>query len=65
MILVYSKSDEEHVENLKVLLYILKDKRLYAKLFKCEFWLREESFLSHVIYGGGIAVDPSKVDAMI
>ena len=29
------------------------------------FWLREVSFLGHVILKGGIAVDPSKVEAVM
>jgi hypothetical protein len=33
---------------------------LYAKLSKCEFWMKQVSFLSHVISNGGISVDPSK-----
>jgi len=64
-ILVYSKLEEEHAEHLRVVLQVLKEKRLFAKLSKCEFWLREVSFLGHVISKGGIAVDPSKVDAVM
>ncbi|GAU48050.1 hypothetical protein TSUD_404850 [Trifolium subterraneum] len=64
-ILVYSKSEEEHKEHLRIVLQVLKEKKLYAKLSKCEFWLEEVSFLGHVISGGGIAVDPAKVDAVM
>jgi hypothetical protein len=64
-ILVYSKSGEEHVEHLRVVLHTLKENKLFAKLSKCEFWLREVSFLGHVILKGGIAVDPSKFDAVL
>jgi len=63
-ILIYSKSEEEHAEHLKIVLQVLKEKKLYAKLSKCEFWLNEVSFLGHVISDSGIAVDPSKVDAV-
>ena len=34
---------------------------MYAKRSKCEFWLKEVSFLGHVVSNGGIAVDPSKM----
>ncbi|GAU45188.1 hypothetical protein TSUD_178810 [Trifolium subterraneum] len=64
-ILVYSKSVEEHKEHLRIVLQVLKEKKLYAKLSKCEFWLEEVSFLGHVISSGGIAVDPAKVDAVM
>ncbi|XP_039686486.1 uncharacterized protein [Medicago truncatula] len=64
-ILVYSKSEEEHVEHLRVMLHTFKKKKLFAKFSKCEFWLREVSFLSYVISMGGIAVDPSKVDVVL
>ena len=37
-ILVYSKSREEHERHLSIVLQTLRDKQLYAKLIKCEFW---------------------------
>ena len=64
-ILIYSKSGDEHAENLRVVLQVLKEKKLYAKLSKCEFCLKEVSFLGHIISGGGIVVDPSKVEAKL
>lgn len=48
-----------------MVLQVLKEKKLYVKLSKCEFWLREVSFLGHVISGGGIVVDLVKFDAML
>ncbi|XP_058774497.1 uncharacterized protein LOC131648787 [Vicia villosa] len=64
-ILIYSKSESEHSDHLRTVLQVLKERKLYAKLSKCEFWLKKVSFLGHVISGGGIAVDPSKVDAVL
>ncbi|GJY37067.1 retrotransposon protein, putative, ty3-gypsy subclass [Tanacetum coccineum] len=48
-ILIYSKSEEKHAEHLKLILELLKKEELYAKFSKCEFWLSEVQFLSHVI----------------
>ena len=36
-VLIYSKTEEEHAEHLKIVLQVLKEKKLYAKLSKCEF----------------------------
>ncbi|GJS08437.1 putative reverse transcriptase domain-containing protein [Tanacetum coccineum] len=63
-ILIYSKTREEHVEHLRLVLGLLKKEKLYAKFSKCEFWLREVQFLGHVINGNGIHVDPSKIEAV-
>ncbi|GJV17235.1 putative reverse transcriptase domain-containing protein [Tanacetum coccineum] len=63
-ILIYSKTWEEHEENLGLVLELLKKERLYAKFSKCEFWLREVQFLGHVINGDEIHVDPSKIEAV-
>nr|KYP41166.1 Transposon Ty3-I Gag-Pol polyprotein [Cajanus cajan] len=64
-ILIYSRTHEEHEEHLQTVLQILKDKQLYAKLSKCEFWLEEVKFLGHVISKDGVSVDPSKVEAIL
>jgi hypothetical protein len=59
--LIFSKNEEDHDEHLRVVLQKLRENQLYAKLSKCEFWLKEVSFLGHIISEGGISVDPSKV----
>ena len=56
-ILVYSKTRDEHEEHLRIVLQTLRNRQLYAKLSKCEFWLDKVSFLGHVISQGGIGVD--------
>nr|GFA86186.1 putative reverse transcriptase domain-containing protein [Tanacetum cinerariifolium] len=63
-ILIYSKTQEEHVEHLTIVLELLKKEKLYAKFSKCGFWLREVQFLGHVINGNGIHVDSSKIEAV-
>jgi hypothetical protein len=60
-ILVFSRSEEEHKEHLRLVLQKLREHQLYAKFSKCDFWLKEVSFLRHIITDGGIAIDPSKV----
>ncbi|GJW13325.1 putative reverse transcriptase domain-containing protein [Tanacetum coccineum] len=63
-ILIYSKSKEEHVGHLRLVLELLRREKLYAKFSKCEFWLQEVHFLGHVINQGGIHVDPGKIEAV-
>ncbi|CAA0835184.1 Uncharacterized mitochondrial protein AtMg00860, partial [Striga hermonthica] len=63
-ILIYSKSQKEHEEHLRVVFETLRREKLYAKFSKCEFWLQRVSFLGHVITQAGIEVDPSKVSAV-
>uniref|UniRef100_A0A7N2MWN1 RNA-directed DNA polymerase n=1 Tax=Quercus lobata TaxID=97700 RepID=A0A7N2MWN1_QUELO len=64
-ILIFSKSMEEHEEHLRIVFQILREKKLYAKFKKCEFWLDQVVFLGHVISKAGISVDPSKVEAVV
>ncbi|MBE1615960.1 RNA-directed DNA polymerase, partial [Flavobacterium sp. SaA2.13] len=54
-ILVFSKNEEEHEEHLRLVMQRLREHQLYAKLSKCEFWLKEVAFLGHVLSNGGVA----------
>ncbi|KAG8478545.1 hypothetical protein CXB51_028304 [Gossypium anomalum] len=64
-ILIYSKDETSHAEHLRAVLQILQDKQLYAKFSKSEFWLRELIFLSNIVSGDGIRVDPNKISAIV
>jgi hypothetical protein len=64
-ILVYSRNEEEHAGHLHVVLQRLREHHLYAKLSKCDFWLKEIKFLGHTISQTGIVVDPDKVQEVI
>ncbi|XP_074328300.1 uncharacterized protein LOC141666205 [Apium graveolens] len=63
-ILVYSKSREEHEEHLRIVLETLRNKKLYAKYKKSEFWLDQVTYLGHIVSADGIMVDPAKVEAI-
>ena len=64
-ILVYSKDAQEHEQHLKLVLQKLRKKKLYAKLSKCDFWLKEFSFLGHIVSADDIRVDPTKIEAVV
>ena len=44
---------------------ILREKQLFAKLSKCDFWFNEVSFLGHIESVEGIRVDPIKIEAVM
>ena len=60
-ILIYSQSEEEHEDHLRIVLQALRNHQLYAKFRKCEFWLIEVKFLGHV----SVLVDPEKVEVVM
>jgi hypothetical protein len=64
-ILINSKNEEDHEDHLRLVLQKLQEHRLYAKLSKCDFWLKQVAFLGHVILKGGISVDPSKAEDVL
>ncbi|KAL4022995.1 hypothetical protein IC575_016742 [Cucumis melo] len=63
-ILIYSKTEVEHEKHLRMVLQTLRDNKLYAKFSKCEFWLKQVSFLGHVVSKAGVSVDPAKIEAV-
>ena len=43
----------------------MREKKLFTKLSKCDFWLKEVSFLGHIVFAYGIRVDPTKIEAIV
>ena len=64
-ILIYSKSEKEHEDHLRVILQVLRDHQLYAKFSKCEFCLTKVKFLRHIVSASGVSVDPQKVEVVV
>jgi hypothetical protein len=60
--LVYSKSEEEH---LHLVSQKLPDPRLYVKISMCKFWMKQVSFLSYIILEEGIFVGSSKTQNVL
>nr|GEV77489.1 putative reverse transcriptase domain-containing protein [Tanacetum cinerariifolium] len=52
---------EDHENHLRLMLDFLRKEKLYAKFYKCEFWLQEVHFLGHVVNHDDIHVDQSKI----
>jgi len=59
-ILIYSKSEEEHKEHLKIVLQELRDHQLFNKFSKCDFFKDKIQYLGHVVTKEGISVDPER-----
>lgn len=63
-ILVYSKNETEHLEHLEIVLALLREHNLKAKMKKCEFFKSELKFLGHIVSGKGMKPDPRKVEVV-
>jgi hypothetical protein len=63
-ILIYSKTLEEHMKQIRLVLEKLREHQLYAKMKKCS-WLKEWTlFLGHLVGPHGIKIDDSKIEAL-
>ena len=63
-ILIYSKSKEDHLRHIKIILDILRKQKLFAKQSKCVFAAEQVEYLGHVISAQGVATDPQKISAV-
>ena len=64
-ILIFFKNEEEHAEHLRIMVQRMRERKLYAKFSKCDFWLKEVQFLGHIISDKGISVDPIKIQDVL
>jgi hypothetical protein len=63
-ILIYSKLEEEHEHHLRMVLQVLREHQLYAKLSKCSFYQKQIHYLGHIISKDGITVDLEKIESI-
>jgi hypothetical protein len=64
-ILVFSRTWNEHVTHVKRVLDVLKKEKLYVKLSKCDFGKTSLVYLGHIVGGGQLKIDPSKVEVIV
>lgn len=65
MTLWYILKVGKHEKHLRIVLQIIREQRLYAKLKKCQFWLESISFFRCIISKRGISIDLVKVDTIL
>ena len=63
-ILIYSRTKEEHLEHVRIVLSTLRKHKLYAKAKKCEFVQTKVEYTGHFISNEGISVDPRKIETI-
>ena len=63
-VIIYSESDEQHVHDVRNILEVLRQNRLYAKIQKCEFNKPSMTFVGFIVSRDGIGMDPAKVSAI-
>ena len=64
-ILIYSKTEEDHVSHLRQVMRILRREKLYLNFKKYSFMTLVIVFLGFVVSTKGLEVDPNKVKAIL
>lgn len=62
--LIYSRSEDEHTNYMRIVLQILKNQQIFVKFSACEFWLRSIAFVGDIFFGKRNGVDPKKKDVV-
>ena len=63
-ILIFTRTWEEHMHHVRIVLDALKENQLCCKPSKCQFGATEILFLGHRVSGSSIAPDPEKLKAV-
>ena len=64
-ILIFSPSWKDHLSHLEFVLSILKQHQLFARFSKCTFGVREIDYLGHTLSGAGVAMETTKLQAVL
>lgn len=64
-ILIYSDTEEEHVNHVSQVLQALEDANLFLDIMQCEFHVREVKYLGLIVSTDGIRMDMEKVEAVL
>ena len=64
-VLIFSKPLDEHVMHVKKVLDVLRKEQLFFNISKCEFAKTSLVYLGHIIGGGELKIDPSKVEFIV
>jgi hypothetical protein len=65
VIFFFSETWDKHVRHVKKVLDTLQRDKLYVKLSKCEFCKNALVYLVHIVGGGKLKIDPSKIDVIV
>ena len=63
-LVIFSKSEEDHLEHLKAVFQIIKENRLKINIEKCHFFMKEVEVLGHLLTTKGIKLVPSKIETI-
>ena len=63
-IFIFSRTEEEHFQHLDMVLRLLREHKLFAKMKKCDFFKTELKYLGHLVSATGIKPDPAKIQTV-